>query len=341
MPAETPFDDPDYRGPRRHYDPLAVRTVFVAPKRAERPIESDTSAAALSARLADCPFCSGRESLTPPAVLRMPPEADKPWHARIIPNRYPVVEEFGAAAEPHLSAYSCPAHGVHDVVVESPDHVRSILDIEPQRWRDVWELCRQRLAMLAGRSDLAWATVFKNSGPGAGASLEHLHSQLVALDFVPPAIAAELVAAGRSATAFAELVRFAEAEGRVVAECADLVAFVPHAIRQPYETWILPRSAEAWFHATSPPRVTALATLTQDIVARLDRIAPGADYNWWLHQAPFPTPGGGQPPPANWRWHLEILPRLTSFAGFELGTGCHISVATPAESACRLRSGFG
>lgn len=340
MPAETPFDDRGFDEPRRHHDPLAVRTVFVAPKRAERPMESAAAATGQPARLTECPFCAGHESLTPPAVLRMPPETDRPWHARIIPNRYPVVEDFSAAPLQHAPSRSHPAHGVHDVVIESPEHVRSILDVDPLRWRDVWELCRQRLATLADRTDVAWATVFKNSGPRAGASLEHLHSQLVALDFVPPAIAAELAAAGRSADAFADLVLSAEAEGRVVAEREDLVAFVPHAIRQPYETWILPRSAEAWFHATSPARVAALAALTQDIVARLDRLAPGADYNWWLHQAPFATHAGGQPTPIHWHWHLEILPRLTSFAGFELGTGCHISVATPADSARRLRSAF-
>jgi hypothetical protein len=108
--------------------------------------------------------------------------------------------------------------------------------------------------MLAGRDDLAWATVFKNSGPQAGASLEHLHSQLVALDFVPPAIAAELAAARAAPNGFADLVRQAETEGRIVAEEGDLVALVPHAIRQPFETWIVPRADEAWFHAARANR---------------------------------------------------------------------------------------
>jgi UDPglucose--hexose-1-phosphate uridylyltransferase len=114
------------------------------------------------------------------------------------------------------------------------------------------------------------------------------------------------------------------------------VAVVPHAIRQPFETWILPRTPEPWFHATSPGRVAALAELTRDLISRLDRLAPTADYNWWLHQAPFPSHGR---PAANWHWHLEILPRLSDFAGFELATGCHVSVATPQESARLLREG--
>ena len=335
MPADEYFEDRGLLEPRRHHDPLAVRTVFVAPKRAGRPIDAD-AALHPSARLIDCPFCAGNEALTPPAVLQVP--ATGRWQARIIPNRYPVVEDFlGKQPAGSTTADRRPAHGVHDVVIEAADHVRSILAVDPAHWQDVWELCRQRLAALADRSDLAWATVFKNSGPRAGASLEHLHSQLIALDFVPPVIEAELAAAGRAADAFGDIVRAAEAGGRVVAEQDDLVAFVPHAIRQPYETWIMPRSPEAWFHATSPARVAALAMLTQLLIARLDRIVPGADYNWWLHQAPFASHAGGHWPSVNWHWHLEILPRLASFAGFELGTGCHITVATPEDSARLLR----
>jgi len=113
------------REPRRHHDPLAVRTVFVAPRRANRP--TDVGATDASSPL-DCPFCSGNEALTPPDVLRMPADPGQLWHARLIPNRFPVVEEFadgplGAAAD----SIARLAHGVHDVVIESRSHARSIL----------------------------------------------------------------------------------------------------------------------------------------------------------------------------------------------------------------------
>jgi UDPglucose--hexose-1-phosphate uridylyltransferase len=229
---------------------------------------------------------------------------------------------------------------VHEVVIESPAHVRSILAIDPADWRDVWDMCRERLAMLSDRDDLAWATVFKNSGARAGASLEHVHSQLVALDFVPPTIQSELVAAGRAADPFGDLLRSAETEDRVVEEAGDLVAVVPPAARQPFETWILPRTAERYFHATTGDRVAALATLTQSVIGRLDRLLPDADYNWWLHQPPYAhafAKHANAPLPARWHWHLEIMPRINGLAGFELGAGCHITTATPQDSARRLR----
>jgi UDPglucose--hexose-1-phosphate uridylyltransferase len=328
--------------PHLHHDPLTARTVFTAPGRAQRPNE-------LEGATIRCPFCAGNESLTPPALLQSPRSAAEPWRARIVPNQFPIVTdtatgppcEAGEVSQPAAeTSTQRPAHGVHDVVIESPEHIRSILAIDPADWRAVWELCRERLATLADRSGLAWATVFKNSGARAGASLEHVHSQLVALDFVPPAILAELAVAGRTADPFGDLLRQAACEDRIVEEAGDLVAVVPPAPRQPFETWILPRTAELYFHATTSDRVAALAVLTQSIIGRLDRLLPQADYNWWLHQPPYGHAVAthlGAPVPARWHWHLEIMPRINGLAGFELGAGCHITTATPQDSARRLR----
>ena len=335
--------------PHLHHDPLTARTVFAAPGRAQRPNE-------LEGATIRCPFCAGNESLTPPALLRSPRSAAEPWRARIVPNQFPIVTDTAAgpagqagqagdvrqtgAQTSTQTLTQRPAHGVHEVVIESPAHVRSILAIDPDGWQEVWELCRERLAALSNQSGLAWATVFKNSGPRAGASLEHVHSQLVALDFVPPAILAELAVAGRTADPFGDLLRLAAAEDRIVEQAGDLVALVPPAPRQPFETWILPLTAERYFHATTSDRVAALAALTQSLIGRLDRLLPEADYNWWLHQPPYAHAVASHlaaPVPARWHWHLEIMPRINGLAGFELGAGCHITTATPQDSARRLR----
>ena len=292
--------------PHLRHDPLTARTVVVAPGRADRPNE-------LEGATVRCPFCAGNESLTPPDLLRSPRSLTEPWRARIVPNRFPIAVD---ATDPRTAVgiqgeRPQPAHGVHDVVIESPAHVRSILAIDPAGWRAVWELCRERLAVLADRGDIAWAMVFKNSGVKA-----------VAASTTDP---------------FGNLLRQATAEDRIVMTVGDLVALVPPAPRQPFETWILPRSAEGSFHATSPDRVAALAELTQSLIGRLDRLMPGVDYNWWLHQLPHAHAVGDAAAPASWHWHLEILPRINGLAGFELGTGCHITTMTPYESARLLR----
>jgi len=309
--------------------------VFVAPQRDTRP---DDALLRGGDRRRDpsswCPLCAGNESRTPPAVLRIPADPAVAWLARIIPNAFPVVGAGRSEPDPGPGPGRA-ARGVHDVIVESARHDRSILDIEPDAWGEVWELCRRRLADVADHDDLCWGTVFKNAGVRAGASLEHVHSQLVALDLVPPALRRELDATARDPGIFAGLLARARAEGRIVADHGSLVALVPDAPRQPFETWILPVAAEPHFHRTSAGNVRSLAMLTREIVGRLAVAAPGSDYNWWLHDAPFPR-AGTAPPPA-WHWHLEILPRLTELAGFELGTGWHVTTRTAVESARLLR----
>jgi len=342
MSLPSPAADPAPHDPRLHHDPVSGRTVFVAPTRATRPHDADrpADAAGTSAPRDWCPFCAGNEHRTPPAWLRAPADAAGPWQARIVPNLYPFAVEDPLAGDPavgQVPPQPRPAHGVHDVVIESAAHERAITAVAADAWRDVWELCRRRLEMLAGRSDLAWATIFKNSGPRAGASLEHLHSQLVALDFVPAVMQCEMVATARSPGLFADVITAADATGLIVAERADVVLLVPAAPRQPFEAWILPRTPEPFFHATSASRVAAVAELTQLYVGRLERLVPGSHFNWWLHQLPFGSRASAGVRAA-WHWHLEILPRLSSFAGFELATGCHITPLSAAESAVRLRA---
>lgn len=321
------------RPPLVHHDDRTGRAVFVAPGRDERPTDAELAAGSGGADAAQwCPFCTGNESLTPPAVLRVPADATAAWQARIIPNRYP----FVAAADRAIDAGQArPAHGVHEVVIESPRHDTVVTAVDPGGWRASWVLVQERLAELARRSDLAWGTVFKNSGPRAGASLEHVHSQLVAVDFLPPALAAEFAAAATQADPFAMLLAEAASEHRIVSERDGLVALVPSAPRQPGELWIMPALREPHFHAATPERAATLADLTRDLVGRLARILPGADFNWWLHEAAWRAEAAAATD--RWHWHLEILPRVNQLAGFELGTGCHITPLPAAEAAARLR----
>jgi UDPglucose--hexose-1-phosphate uridylyltransferase len=324
----TPHHHRDDREPWLAHDAAVGRVVFVAPRRGDRP-----SDAGLATHGGGCPFCVGNEALTPPAVLRTPADPDAAWRARIVPNRYPVVADAPAAR-----GGPRPARGVHDVVIESAAHVTTVGGLDPADWREVWRLCQVRLAELARREDLAWSTIFKNSGRLAGASLEHLHSQIVALDVVPPLVETELAAAALAPDPFTAVVAAARADDRVVAEAGGLVALVPPAPRQPFETWILPGTPEPFFHATTAARVAAVADLTRWFVTRLAAVAPGTDYNWWLHQLPHGRAAVRPEVAARWHWHLEIVPRHGQLAGFELGTGCHITTVSPRDSARLLRS---
>ena len=130
-PSATP------RPPLVHHDVRTGRAVFVAPGRDERPTDAELAAASGAADAARwCPFCAGNESLTPPDVLRAPAATAAGWQARIIPNRYPVVAQAAAAPGPGPAH---PAHGVHEVVIESPRHDTLVTAVDPAGWRAAWK----------------------------------------------------------------------------------------------------------------------------------------------------------------------------------------------------------
>jgi len=327
---------PDDSPPTIHHDPLSGRDVFVAPRRADRPNDHAEKAAG------PCPFCGGNEHLTAADLVRWPEPTAGSWKARIVPNRYPVVEPITAGNPDSQTATGQPAtitaaHGLHEVVIESPKHVASVLDVPAADWQQVWKLGQRRLGQLAAAGQFSWATIFKNGGLAAGASLEHLHSQLIAIDRVPPTIIAKCRQLAAAPKRFAELLEDAAASDRVVSRLGGLVALVPPAPRQPFEVWLVADAPAAFFHQAGAADVEAVAELTQRYAAAVEQLVPNASYNWWLHQFPDRAPAEFLPLAVRWHWHLELLPRLAPLAGFELGTGCHISTMAPATAARLLR----
>jgi len=316
------------------FDPLTERAVFVAPLRAERPLQlADPS---LATKSEGCPLCGGNESLTPPEVLRVP-AAGGGWRARIVPNRYPIVQPIRPAAAGGdrgdagiaPAAGPRPARGLHEVLIESPAHETRVERVPAGDWQAAWQAAACRLGQYARSDGVAWGMLFKNSGAAAGASLGHVHSQLVAIDFVPPVIRHKLERLGCDG-GHAGLLDEARRDKRVWAEAGGLVAFVPPAPRQPFESWIMCGHPLPRLDAAGDDELAALAMLTRRYCQRLAVVAPGGDFNWWLHQPPLDAVSGG------WHWHLEIMPRLTELAGFELGSGCHITTLPAREAAAML-----
>ena len=182
---------------------------------------------------------------------------------------------------------------------------------------------------------IKWSTIFKNSGPTAGASLEHLHSQIVGLDFIPPAIELKMASLVKNPQSFHQLIAHAEKKDCVIARAHDVIAILSPVPRQPFETWILPCEPDPFFSLTASSKADAIATLTRTVIAKIRSVLPQVDYNWWLHQAPFGNHHSVIK--THWHWHLEILPRIAPLAGFELGTGCHINTLSPEDAAQQLK----
>lgn len=124
----------------------------------------------------------------------------------------------------------------------------------------------------------------------------------------------------------------ATSNNRVVAESKQFVVLCPHASRLAYEMWLLPRAHEAHYSRASRDSLPELASLFRAALVKLQRIVKVPAYNYIVHTAPFDTPGAD-----HYHWHIEILPRITTLAGFELGTGCYINPVSPESAAAELR----
>jgi UDPglucose--hexose-1-phosphate uridylyltransferase len=232
------------------------------------------------------------------------------------------------SGEPDLFA-SLPATGAHEVLINTPEHVTAMAELDAEQFAAAVATWRERMQ---AHADASYVQLIVNEGGGAGASLEHSHAQLYALPFVPAAVARERERAGAYAERTAgsgllgdvlvEEVRRAE---RLVTIDDEAALICPWASRSPFELRVIPRR-EAPSFADDTTGAAMIRTALRVLAARFD--GP-PELNLWVRTAPR---GADQ-----FDWHIDIAPRLTIKAGFELGTGVDINIYPPERAASDLR----
>ncbi len=231
--------------------------------------------------------------------------------------------------------------GAHEVIIESPLHLRSLTQLDRNTATLIFRAYRDRLRYWSHCIDIAYAVVFKNVGRDAGASLVHTHSQLIATNMLPTDVRRnvermELFHRTQGKCLFCSMLNDELEENvRIVAQTSDFVAFCPFASRLPSLVTILPRDHESAFESTSDECLEQLAWLVHRVLRSVEICYPQAAYNYVLHTAPQ---GKRQSPAFHWR--LELFPRLTRVAGFEWGSDCFINPLPPELAATRLRGRF-
>jgi len=318
-------------------DPLSGGWVAITAGRAARPEAFLGDVGAARGPLG-CPFCPGNEHMTPPEVWadRDPgTEPDKPgWHVRVVPNKFPAFAGPVTSAKSNGGFYrSAPTAGVHEVVIHNPDHWATLADLPEQAVTRVMAAWRGRLA---AHRDKAFGAVLVivNQGRTAGASLEHPHSQVFATAGRPDRVQAELDRLTGDGCAACATVA-AERDGpRLVGRTGELLVLCPWASAAPFEALLLPADHRARFDQGGPADDAAMAAAVGDLLRRFRGVAGDhAPYNLVLHSAP--------PGIEDFHWHLHLLPRLTTYGGFELGTGVIINVVDPDRAADALRAATG
>ncbi len=327
--------------PELRKDPITGRWVIIATDRAKRPADfAREKVVPQGGRF--CPFCPGHESKTPPEVLAYRPNgtANGPgWTLRVVPNKFPALRVEGELQREGEGLYDkMSGIGAHEVIIETPDHMATLSDVEEKRIEDLFWAFRDRVIDLKKDSRLRYTLFFKNHGESAGATLEHSHSQLIALPVVPKRVLEELDGAKKyfeykERCVYCDIVRQEIAAGtRVVLDSDHFLVISPYAPRFPFETWVVPKLHHSHAETISPQVIQDLASVMRSTLRRIDKTLERPPFNFILHTAPLQDASI-----PHYHWHIEIIPKLTRVAGFEWGSGFYINPTPPEESAKFLR----
>lgn len=328
-------------------DPIIGQWVIVQADEPMKPADFNITARPPLGK-ATCQFCPGKEHFTPPEVDAIRDHGTRPnsagWKVRVISNKFPALKIEGGIDLRRVGMNELSnGVGAHEVVIENTDHFKDFPDLSDEEVEAVISRYRSRVNDLTGDNRFKYIMVFRNYGEAAGASVEHPHSQIIALPMIPKYVLEELEGARdyyqkNHRCVFCDMMHQEESEGkqRVIGESSHFSAFCPFVSRYPFECWIMPKHHNSRFASLSSAEQTDLAKILKDTLRRLKGCFPAVSYNYYLHIAPVNS--GDE---AVWRdsfhWHIEIVPQLMQMSGFEWGTGFYVVRTSPEAAAEFLR----
>ena len=306
-------------------DYILDRWVIIASERKKRPKEFKKTKAK---KEGICYFCPGNENLTPKETGRI--EKNGKWIIRWFPNKFPAVSHEGSPAIRSANKYFTysDAFGIHEIIVETPDHNKQLVDLTEDHIKEVLKVYASRITELSKTDGTKYVIIFKNEGMEAGPSLVHSHTQVVAYNKIPSLVKDEINAAKTYGTCpYCEIINIEKKSDRRVFENDNFVSFTPYASRFNYEIWVFPKEHIKNITEMNENKLLDLASMLKKILVKLKEI--NISYNFFLHYAPEGK---------DLHFHIEICPRLATWAGFELATNATINSVSP-ESAAKFYRG--
>ena len=342
--------------PQLRKDPITSRWVIV---NVENPSPADFFKDPPNLKSSKtCPFCAGNESMTPSEIFSIPrkgappyggaapshdwgaPKSTSSWQVRVVPNKFPALRIEESPEKYAFGIYDkIGGFGAHEVIVENPDHQKEMSELSLEEVQTILRVYRERCLDLRKDPRFKYILIFKNYGAAAGASLEHPHSQLIALPIVPSRVQGELKGALKhfeytDRCIYCDMLNQERAEKKLtVLEDSDILSLCPFVSRFPFETWILPKSHEASFDAISDEKIKSLAKVLKETLQKIKSALKDCSFNWMIHTLPIHGKEF-----ESFHWHMEIIPHLTQVAGFEWGTGFYVNPTPPELAAETLRS---
>lgn len=260
------------------------------------------------------------------------------WTTISLPNKYPAFDIGGSLETRHVGPYKAmDGVGFHEVVV-TRDHARDIPDFEAWEVRELIDMYQERYLDLSNEKFVNYIAIFKNKGAGAGATVSHPHSQIIATPILHPGIERSLKGSKdywdeNKKCVHCAMIRWdAQDKQRVVYENGQFIALCPFASTVSFEIRVYPKEHLAYFERADESQKMAFAEVLLVALQKIKKGLGDPDYNYFIHTAPADGKNYD-----HYHWHLEILPKTATWAGFELGTGIKISTVEPEQAAEFLR----
>jgi len=288
-------------------------------------------------KLSICPFCHLEETEQEKPVLEYK-RPDCTWSLVVIPNKFPSLDEYETLEQRQVGPFSVMnAAGFHEVII-TRDHDRHIPSLSKAEVTEIISAYQDRYVSLMNKKFINYISIFHNFGKKAGASIEHPHSQLMALTVVDPDIESSLAGSQRfyqkhKKCPHCTMIEWELKEKeRIVYENKDFVVFAPFVSRVPSEVRIYPKDHKPYFERISESEKVELADALKNTLTRIELALDNIAFNYFIHTAPCDGKTY-----EHYHWHLEIFPKISIEAGFEKGARMEIIPILPKDAAKALR----
>jgi UDPglucose--hexose-1-phosphate uridylyltransferase len=324
-------------------DIVSKHWILFAPKRDFRPGDFKTPQASpdpdtLKAVDHECPFCPGQEPFNQ-SIAEYPPGKD--WKVRVIPNKYEALGHMGGRAR---SDFYLVREGIgdHEVLITRPHNVLTaflpddLMDLNLKVYQD-------RMRDLSNHPEIEYVHVIQNHGKAGGASLVHPHSQIFATPFVPEHLHDEVIGSNvyfrtYGGCVYCEMIyKELQDQVRIVLDHKDFLVFSPFAARVPYALRIIAKRHRASFMDITDAERRSLAEVLKISLQKLYTKLNNPSYNYYIHTMPVTHSMLTHYDDRSYHWHLEILPRLNVWGGFELGSDVYVNTVLPEQASDYLR----
>jgi len=323
---------------RKHY--FLSDHCIIAEERNNRPSDFEDASGSLVKRSPiSCSFCEGSEESTPLAAavykkgeifVDTLEKRIRNWDLRCFLNSYPALSPvLYPSGHPEVGLHAEPGYGFHEVIVETPLHGRRIEDFSYFELSALMNVYKDRTCNYMTDKKIRYISIFKNIGKAAGASINHSHSQLIALPFYPPSLEREMKAIKeRDNCPYCAIFDLEKSSPRFIFENSECIAFAPYYSIGPFEVWILPKKHVSSLGDCNDKLLFALGNMLQAVLRSYGRVFENLPLNYMFYQL-FDNP--------EYHLNLRLLPKLSINAGFELNTGTYINTVSPERAASCLR----